>query len=138
MDIAKLAAGWSKDPNAKVGAVLVDIQGQVAGVGFNGFPKMVEDSVERLSSEIKLELVVHAEVNAILGAGERARGGTLYVHGKPICARCAGSIIQAGVARVVAAPPRANTDSKWDKSGILARGMFEEAQLKFASSLVEG
>lgn len=133
MSVAELASKWSKDPNAKVGAVLVDTQGQVAGVGYNGFPKLVEDSVERLTSEVKLELVVHAEVNAILGAGGRARGGTLYVHGKPICARCAGSIIQAGVARIVAAQPREPSDSKWDQSGIIAIKMFQEAQLKFAT-----
>lgn len=135
LDIAKLASGWSKDPNAKVGAVLVDALGQVAGVGYNGFPKMVEDTADRLGSEIKLELVVHAEVNAILGAGERARGGTLYVHGKPVCARCAGSIIQAGVKRIVATPPSKGTDSKWDKSGLLASKMFDEAHLTLASSL---
>lgn len=131
--MAELASTWSKDRIAKVGAVLVDCQGQVAGVGYNGFPKLVEDSVERLTSEVKLELIVHAELNAILGAGGRARGGTLYVYGKPVCARCAGSIIQAGVARVVAAQPRVPSDPKWDQSGMIAQKMFQEAQLKFAS-----
>jgi dCMP deaminase len=132
LEIAKLAATWSKDPNAQVGAVLVDSQGQVAGVGYNGFPKFVEDSAERLKDqEIKLEMVVHAEVNAILGAGQRARGGSIYVFGKPICARCAGSIIQAGVLRVIAEAPKENTDSKWDRSGLIGREMLEEADREF-------
>jgi dCMP deaminase len=133
MEIAFVASKWSKDLNAKVGAVVVDAQGQVAGVGYNGFPKKVDDSLTRLQSDIKLELVVHAEVNAILGAGDRARGGTLYVSGKPICARCAGLIIQAGIDRVVASEPQASTGSKWDESGLIARQMFQEAQLKIAS-----
>ena len=132
LSIAELASAWSKDPNAKVGAVIVDTQGQVAAVGYNGFPKMVEDSVERYhNQEQKLEMVVHAEQNAILGAGTRARNGTAYVFGKPVCARCAGSLIQAGVARVVATEPRLGTESKWDESGRLGRKMMEEARVTF-------
>ena len=135
LDIARLASKWSKDPKAKVGAVVVDTQGQVAGVGYNGFPKLVEDSAERLQDvETKLELVVHAEVNAILGAGQRARGGTLYVFGKPICARCAGSVIQAGIKRVVATAPKQGTTSKWDKSGKLACEMMNEVGLNFVAT----
>lgn len=87
----------------------------------------VEDSAERLTDkEIKLELVVHAEVNAIVAAGARAEGSTIYVWGKPICARCAGPIIQAGIKRVVALAP-GSTESHWDKSGKTARDMFVEA-----------
>lgn len=135
LDMAMLVSGWSKDPNARVGAVLVDAHGQVANVGYNGFPKSVEDTFERMNSELKPELVVHAEMNAVVGAGDRARGGTLYVFGKPVCARCAGPIIQAGVAHVVAPPPRSGTDDKWENSGLVARRMFEEARLGFVSSL---
>lgn len=103
LKVAKLAAKWSKDPKAKVGAVIVDRRGQIAGVGYNGFPKMVEDSAERYGDvDTKLEMVVHAEENAVLGAAVRARKGTIYVFGKPIYARCAGTIIQSGVTRVVA------------------------------------
>ncbi|MEO5808204.1 deaminase [Devosia sp.] len=135
LDIAKVASEWSKDPRAKVGAVIVDTQGQVAGVGYNGFPKLVEDSAERFENpEVKLELVVHAEVNAILGAGQRARGGTIYVHGKPICARCAGTIVQSGITRIVSAAPEDGTESKWDASGRLAFQMFKEAGIEIVNS----
>ena len=37
--------------------------------------------------------------------GARGAGSTLYVWGKPICARCAGPIIQAGVKRIGRAKP---------------------------------
>jgi dCMP deaminase len=134
LEVAKLAARWSKDPNAQVGAVIVDAQGQIAGVGYNGFPKLVEDSAERYGDiDTKLEMVVHAEENAVLGAGVRARGGSVYVYGKPICARCAGTIIQSGVTRVVAQKPKKGTDSKWDKSGQIAQEMLAEAKIKFVS-----
>jgi len=134
LEVAKLAAQWSKDPNAQVGAVIVDAQGQIAGVGYNGFPKLVEDSAERYGDvETKLEMVVHAEENAVLGAGVRARGGSIYVFGKPICARCAGTIIQSGVTRVVAQEPKRGTKSKWDKSGKIAREMLGEAHIEFVA-----
>lgn len=132
LEVAELASHWSKNPKAKVGAVVVDAQGQIAGVGYNGFPKLVEDSAERYGNvETKLKMVVHAEENAILGAGVRARGDSIYVFGKPVCARCAGTIIQAGVGLVVARKPKKGTKSKWDKSDQIARKMLKEANITF-------
>lgn len=43
---------------------------------------------------------VHAEVWAILAAGQRARGGVLYTTTFP-CAQCAEKIIQSGIAKVI-------------------------------------
>lgn len=126
-ELARYIADWSKDPNAKVGAVLFSKKGGSVSIGYNGFPMGVEDSADRLTDkDIKLELVVHAEINAIIAAGSRAENSTIYVWGKPICARCAGPIIQAGVKRVVALAP-GNSDSHWDKSGKTAHEMFVEA-----------
>ena len=123
-------ANWSKDPNAKVGAVLFCKKGGSVTIGYNGFPMGVEDSAERLENkQVKLEFVVHAEINAIIAAGNRADGATIYVWGKPICARCAGPIIQAGIKRVVALAP-GNTDSTWDISGKTAHQMFTEAEIE--------
>lgn len=128
--LAKYISKWSKDPNAQVGAVLVSNKGGRISVGYNGFPMGVEDSIERLTNnEKKLEIVVHAELNALISAGSSTDGSTIYVWGKPICAKCAGSIIQAGVKRVVSLKPKNpdESDSKWDKSGAIAKEMFEEA-----------
>ncbi|GGK50344.1 dCMP deaminase family protein [Aliivibrio fischeri] len=128
--LAKHASEWSKDPNAQVGAALFSKKGGDISIGYNGFPMGVEDSADRLNdSDVKLELVVHAEVNAIIAAGSRSFGSTLYVWGKPICARCAGPIIQAGVKRVVALKP-GESDSKWDISGKTAYDMFVEAGIE--------
>ena len=76
-------------------------------------------------------MVVHAEVNALLIAGQRADGATIYVHGRPVCATCAGAIIQSGVERIVAEAPAAEGDGKWEKSGRIARNMFGEANKHF-------
>jgi dCMP deaminase len=93
-DLAQFVSDWSKDPNAQVGAVIFSRRGGDITVGYNGFPMGVEDTEERLRNKsIKLDMIVHAEVNAIIAAGIRAQGSTLYVWGRPVCARCAGSII---------------------------------------------
>lgn len=128
-ELAKFVSEWSKDPNAKVGAIVFAKRGGDISIGYNGFPMGVEDSAERLDDqETKLDLVVHAEQNALIAAGSRSTGSILYVWGKPICVRCAGSIIQAGVKRVVALnPDSVDPTSRWHKSGKVAHQIFVEA-----------
>ncbi len=85
------AAGPVADPNPRVGAVVVDLAGQVVGRGFHAGAG-----------------TAHAEVVALAQAGERAAGGTAYVTLEP-CAHtgrtgpCADALLAAGVARVVVA-----------------------------------
>lgn len=128
VELSRYVSEWSKDPNAKVGAVVVAERGGAMTLGYNGFPMGVEDSVERLGdADTKLELIVHAEQNALIAAGSKANGATIYVWGKPVCARCAGAIIQAGIKRVVAlSPDSVSEESKWHKTGKLSIEMFEE------------
>jgi dCMP deaminase len=130
-ELAKFVSEWSKDPSAKVGAVIFSKRGGDVSIGYNGFPMGVEDSAERLQDkETKLDLIVHAEQNALIAAGSRTVGATLYVWGKPICVRCAGSIIQGGVTRVVALNPSyVPEDSVWHKSGHTAHQIFVEARV---------
>ncbi len=79
-------------PNPAVGCVILDAAGEVAGEGWHEYDKRD-----------------HAEVVAIRGAGERARGGTAYVTLEPSqrhtgrTGPCSEALIQDGVARVVAA-----------------------------------
>jgi len=130
--LAKFTAEWSKDPSSKVGAVIVNKHNGVVGLGYNGFPRGVEDSIERLENKPKKnDIVIHAEQNALLNAGDRAKGATIYVWGKPICSSCAGLIIQSGIKRVVALNPSIeNKDSQWYRKGQLSLEMFKEAGIK--------
>jgi dCMP deaminase len=129
---ARQVSCWSKDPSTKVGAVIADKRGYVVALGFNGFPENVEDAEHRLANrEMKYEMVVHAEVNGVLIAGRAAAGGTIYVHGAPICPRCASVLIQAGIARAVAKAPRCGTGIKWDELGFISLDMFREAGVTF-------
>lgn len=130
LEMAKLVAGWTKDPKAGVGAVVV-LRNRVVATGFNGFPSAVLDTEERLfDKKKKLDMTVHAEENALLVALANARGADLYVYGKPVCCRCAASIIQAGIARVVAMSP-VDDGSDWYHPGMTALKMFREARVGF-------
>lgn len=83
------ARGPEADPNPRVGAVVLDPLGMVVGEGFHrgaGSP--------------------HAEVEALAQAGERARGGTVFVTLEPCnhtgrTGPCAQALLEAGVSRVV-------------------------------------
>jgi diaminohydroxyphosphoribosylaminopyrimidine deaminase/5-amino-6-(5-phosphoribosylamino)uracil reductase len=78
-------------PGARVGAVVVDDAGQIAGKGY-----YLYDGVK------------HAEILALEQAGGKARGGTLYLNLEPHCYQsrtppCTDAVIAAGIKRVVAA-----------------------------------
>jgi len=130
LKLAEFVADWSKDKDAQVGAVIADTLGRVIALGYNGFAVGIEDREDRLSGEDKLKMILHAEENAVLIAGERARGGTIYVYGKPVCAKCAAIIIQSGITRVVFSHfPQG--DSKWTELGLLALDSLMEAKVDF-------
>lgn len=135
--LAREVADWSKDPSTGCGAVLVDDLNRVVGLGFNGFPRGVRDDERLHDRPMKYEVIVHAEVNACLQAGHRAEGATLYVWPSfavpPICARCAGVAIQAGVKKIVGLMPEQRERSeRWAESIAIARGMWEEAGLQIS------
>ena len=131
MELAAFIAGWSKDPSTQVGAVIAnDNTKRVISMGFNGFPAGVEDSEDRLlTREIKYEMVVHAEANALLFAGPEAEGCSLYVTPLPPCARCAVLIIQAGINRVVCPTPD-KTREPWATQSRISETMFREARVQ--------
>ncbi len=131
MDLAQFIAGWSKDPSTQVGAVVANPHTKrVVSMGFNGFPAGVADYEERLQKrEIKYEMIVHAEANALLFAGPAAEGCALYVTPLPPCARCAVLIIQAGITRVVSPRPDLSKEP-WKSQSVISEQMFGEAGVK--------
>jgi len=101
LDLAKLVASWSKDPSRHVGAVIARPDHSIVSVGYNGFARGVEDKPERYNEKaVKYELVVHAEMNAILAAKEPLTNCVLYCTLMP-CSRCAAGIINSGIKKVV-------------------------------------
>lgn len=121
---------WSKDPSTKVGSVIINDIGQIVGSGYNGFPRGVLDTENRLTDRpTKYSFTVHAELNAVIMAGERARGAVLYCTLFP-CHECAKAIIQAGIKKVVARSPSPEEVQRWGQSFETARTMFYEASVE--------
>jgi len=132
--LAKEISTWSKDPSTKVGAVVIGNNGEVLSQGYNGFPRSIKDTPQRLKDrEKKYNLVVHAEMNAIYNAslnGVSLKGSTLYVYGLPICNECAKGVIQVGIDKVIATRP-ADYNKEWDESIKDAKALFKEAEVEY-------
>ena len=98
LELARHLSGWSKDPSTQVGCVVVGPDREVRSTGFNGFPRGIADSDDRLTDrEQKYPLICHAEENAIMHAariGVALKGCVAYVTWPP-CTRCARSLVQA-------------------------------------------
>jgi len=106
MGIALFTSLRSKDPNSKVGAVIVNRKNHIVGTGYNGFVAGVDETAfswarEGNWLETKYPYVVHAEANAILNSTtsdlENCRiYSTLYP-----CNECAKKIAQKGIKEVI-------------------------------------
>jgi len=132
LDLAKHVSTWSKDPSRKIGAVAVGSKGQILSQGYNGFPRKIIDTEERLNNrEVKYQYVVHAEMNVIYNAtfnGISLDGADLYVYGLPVCSECAKGIIQVGI-RSVYILTEEKIPPKWIASWNHTRNMFNEAKI---------
>ena len=89
LDLARQGIGLAS-PNPYVGAVVVDARCNIVGTGTHTY-----DGVK------------HAEVRALEHAGDKARGGTLYINLEPCSHQgrtppCTEAVIAAGIQRVVA------------------------------------
>lgn len=88
LDLANKASGQTS-PNPLVGAVVLDCDGNIVGQGYH----------ERAG-------MPHAEPVALAVAGEKARGGTIYVNLEPCCHQgrtppCADALIASGIKSVI-------------------------------------
>jgi dCMP deaminase len=129
--LAKHVAQWSKDPSTQVGAVIADEKHRVLSLGFNGFARGVRDLAERLENrETKYDMIIHAERNALLFANAPVDGASVYVWPLLPCAQCAATLIQAGIAEVIAPAADAERAERWAAQIELARTMFAEAGVK--------
>ena len=111
-------------PNPMVGAVVVSPDGVIVGQGFH----------ERAGQ-------AHAEVHALEMAGPLARGATMYCTLEPCCHQgrtgpCAPRVVDAGIARVVAAT--IDPDPRVDGRGLRylrAQGLDVEVGLREAEAV---
>ena len=131
LEAAKFFASWSKDRSTQVGAVVVGNKKEIRAIGYNGFPRGVDDDIDaRHERPIKYEYTEHAERNAVFNAcytGTSLDGCSIYVTHLP-CADCARAIIQSGITTVVV--DSQNTLRKeWEEKNQVANIMFQEARI---------
>lgn len=131
MDMAKLVATWSKDRSRTCGAVIVDDRNVLVSIGWNGFPRGIDDDVDmRHERPAKYKWTEHAERNAIFNAaanGHPTKGCTMYLPWYP-CADCARAIIQSGITEIVCIEPDWN-DHVWAEDFSVVREMLEESEI---------
>jgi len=120
LHLASLADGCTS-PNPLVGAVILNSEGKLVGEGFHSCAGQP-----------------HAETKALLQAGNKACGGTMFVTLEPCCHQgrtppCTEAIINSGIKRVVLAiedpDPRVsgNGVSRLKEAGIeVMKGLLEE------------
>jgi len=125
-------AEWSKDPSTKVGCDLVKNK-RVISTGYNGFPKNISDSFDRLMDrEQKYEMTVHAEINAITTAalhGVSTEGAAAYITFNP-CSRCSAVLINAGIDSVYVSTAN-EIPARWLENFILASKLLAEAGVEY-------
>lgn len=101
LQVAQVTSKLSKDPSTKVGAVIVKPDNRQISCGYNAFAAGIDETDEMwLDRATKLELVVHAEMNAIINAPFDTKGCFLYCTHQP-CHRCMPHIINAGIKRIM-------------------------------------
>ncbi len=131
LELAALVSTWSKDRSTKVGAVIVDDRNVLVSIGWNGFPRGLDDDVDdRHERPAKYKWTEHAERNAIYNAaanGFALRGCTMYLPWYP-CADCGRAIVQSGIARLVCNEPDW-ADDRWAADFAVVREMFAEVNL---------
>jgi len=104
-DLADLVASWSKDRSRKCGCVVVDDRNNVLSLGWNGFPRGVNDDTDsRHERPEKYLWSCHSEENAVCNAAAKGiplLGGTMVVSAPLFCcARCSRQIAQSGIGSV--------------------------------------
>lgn len=125
--LSRMIASWSKDPSSKIGAVIVRPNKTIVSLGFNGFPRGVKDYPERYEDRFfKLNVIIHAEMNAILSASENLFGTTIYITHPP-CSKCSSMMIQKGIRRVIVIEPDDEFDERWKDAIDLSLEIIEEA-----------
>lgn len=101
--VAMAVALRSKDPDLRVGAVVVSEDQVILSTGYNWLPRGIKELPERFAvKDEKYKWITHAETNAIFNAsrtGLSLVGGTIYTTTFP-CSLCSQAIVQAGIRRV--------------------------------------
>lgn len=99
LGLAKAISKRSHDIHTQHGCVITDRENRILGVGYNGFPKGLDDSILPTSRPEKYKWMVHSERNALANCIIRPDNGIAYVTGQ-CCNECITALYQHGVNEV--------------------------------------
>ncbi|MBU1164918.1 dCMP deaminase family protein [Patescibacteria group bacterium] len=131
MQIAYVISQRSKDPSTQAGAVIVDENNVVVGLGYNGFPRNCSDDKLPWTREgdflnSKYAYVVHAEENAVYNANKPTTGCKVYTSLFP-CNECAKTLIQCGINEIIFASDKYHDNDEW----VASRKLLDLAGVKY-------
>lgn len=131
MRMSHLMAERSKDPNTQNGAVVVDYDNIVIGLGYNGWPRKIDNNDLPWDREggflnTKYAYVCHAEENAIYNSSGLVKGCKLYCTLFP-CNECAKTIIQTGIKEIIYDDDKYHDHEVWQAS----RRLLDLAGVKY-------
>jgi dCMP deaminase len=99
LGLAKVVSQRSHDVHTQHGCVITDRNNRILGVGYNGFPKGLDDTKLPTSRPEKYDWMVHSERNALSNCVIRPDNGIAYVTGQ-CCNDCIIALWQEGVNEV--------------------------------------
>ena len=134
MSMVYLIAMKSKDESTHIGAVVVGPDHEIRSVGYNGFPRGINDYVaKRQERPLKYKFFEHGERNSIYNAaliGVSLKNCKMYTNGIP-CTDCARAIIQSGIKEVVVDEEwNDGNKGRWKGEADLTLIMFNESNVK--------
>ena len=100
LGLAKVISQRSHDVHTQHGCVITDIHNRILGVGYNGFPKGMNDSILPIQRPDKYDWMIHAERNALSNCVIRPDNGIAYITGQS-CNDCIMALWQEGIKKVV-------------------------------------
>jgi len=99
LGLARVVSQRSHDIHTKHGCVITDQNNRILGVGYNGFPRGLNDQELPITRPEKYPWMVHSERNALSNCIVRPDNGIAYVTGQ-CCNDCIIALWQEGVSTV--------------------------------------
>jgi dCMP deaminase len=100
LGLAKVVSQRSHDTQTQHGCVITDKNNRILGLGYNGFPRGLDDKLLPTTRPDKYPWMIHAERNALSNCIIRPEKGIAYVTGQ-CCNDCSMALWQEGVTKIV-------------------------------------
>lgn len=98
-NIVKEVSKKSKDTSTKVGCYIVNRENEPVSSGFNGWVSGCNEKLMTWERPLKYEMVIHAEMNALIFAKQSLKGCKVFITHGP-CANCLKHLLQSGIREI--------------------------------------